>query len=322
MKPRDWGLMALDRRPMPVAADGRRCRPPMLELSMEITQELFGRRWITLEDLEAVSGAARVRLLHEKAETYLITAAQLGSPFIRVRFFPTLEDELETIRHLQRLGVGDYLLCAEADNTFRIPNGDDYLRFVYDVVDHPEDVLDYASRWCDEGIERGKRLIDAGVEVITMCADYCFNDGPFLSPRQWDRFIGQFYYRQVAALKAYGARIIKHTDGEIDKLLDRLVAPGIDALHSIDPMAGVDIAEIKRRVGDRVCLIGNVHLGKLQGGTREEIFATARYCLEHGSPGGGYIYASCNSIFPGVPAESYLYMLDIWRDFGPSPLEA
>jgi uroporphyrinogen decarboxylase len=288
---------------------------------MELTEELLGRRWLTIEDLQAVSGTERQRLLAERAETYLLTAERLEYSFIRVRFFPTLEDEIETIRILRGLGGEDYLLTAEADNTFRIPNGDEYLQFVYDLWDRPDEVLEYAARQCGATIERGKRLIDAGVEVITMCADYCFNQGPFLSPEMWDRFIGQFYYRQVQALKEYGACVIKHTDGDIMLLLDRLVDAGIDALHSIDPIAGIDIAEIKRRVGDRICLMGNVNLVKLQQGPREEIAESAHYCLQQTSPGGGYIYGSCNSIFKGVPLENYLYMLDIWREFGPSPLD-
>jgi uroporphyrinogen decarboxylase len=307
-------MAALRREEMPY-------RPPTFELEMQLTQELLGRRYMTLEDLQAVSGAERRRFLAERAETYLLTAERLQYSFIRVRFFPTLEDEIETIRILRRIGGADYLLTAEADNTFRIPDGDEYLEFVYGLKDRPDEVLEYASNWCDEGIERGKRLIDAGVEVITMCADYCFNSGPFLSPKMWDRFIGQFYYRQVQALKEYGAYVIKHTDGNIMLLLDRLVDAGVDALHSIDPIAGVDIAEVKRLVGDRVCLIGNVDLAKLQQGPPEDIEASARYCLEHASAGGGHIYGSCNSIFEGVPLENYLYMLDIWREFGPSPLD-
>ena len=45
------------------------------------------------------------------------------------------------------------------------------------------------------------------------------------------------------------------------------------ALHSIDPMAGVDIREVKRLVGDKVCLCGNVHCAALQTGTDEEAFS-------------------------------------------------
>ena len=314
MKPRDWGLAALSRQPLPY-------RPPTFELTMELTDELLGRHWLTQDDVAAAQGEERHRLLAERAETYLMTAKVLDYAFIRVRFFPTLDDELESISWLRRIGGEEYLLTAEADNTFRIPDGEQYAKFVYDIFDRPDEVLAYASRWCDEGIERGKRLIDAGIEVITMCADYCFNNGPFLSPRMWDRFIGQFYQRQVRALKEYGAIVIKHTYGDIMPLLDRLVEPGIDALQSIDPIAGVDIAEVKRRMGDRVCLIGNVDLAKLQQGPLEAIEASARYCLEKASPGGGYIYGSCNSIFQGVPLANYLYMLDIWKEYGPSPLD-
>jgi len=314
MKPRDWGLTALQR-------EVTSYRPPTFELSMELTEHLLGRRWITCKDLQEASGAQRHRLLHERAETYLMASAKLQYPFIRPRFYPTLDDLVETIHILRRIGGEDYLLTAEADNTFRIPDGDDFMVFVYDLHDRPDEVIDYAARQCDETIERGKRLIDAGVEVITMCADYCFNSGPFMSPEMWDRFIGQFYYRQVEALKSYGAYIIKHTDGDIMPILDRLVAPEIDALHSIDPIAGVDIAKVKMLVGDQVCLIGNVNVAKVQQGPLEEIAESARYCLEHCSSGGGYIFGTCNSVFEGVPLENYLYMLDIWRGFGPSPLE-
>ena len=313
MKPRDWGLAALRHEPLDF-------RPPTFELSMELSQELLGRRWLTLDDIQAVSGAERHRLLAERAETYLLVAERLEYCFIRPRFFPTLEDEIETIRLLRRMGGEDFLLTAEADSTFRIPDGDQYLDFVYDLADRPDEVIARASSLTDDAIERGKRLIDSGVEVITMCADYCFNSGPFLSPQMWDRFIGPFYYRHVRAFKDYGARVIKHTDGDLMLLLERLVDAGIDALHSIDPIAGVDIAAVKRLVGDRVCLIGNVDLSTLQRGPLEEIAASARYCLEHGARGGGYIYSSCNSIFPGIPLENYLYMLEIWRETGPSPL--
>jgi uroporphyrinogen decarboxylase len=314
IKPYEWGLLALDRKK-------HSFRPPTFELEMQLTQELLGRRYLTLEDLEAVSGAERDALLAEKAETYFLVAEKLPYSFIRVRFFPTLEDELKTIQFLRRIGGDDYLLTAEADYTFRIPDGNEMEKFIYDIADRPDEVLEHASELCNATIERGKRLIDAGIRVITMCADYCFNDGPFLSPKMWDQFIGQFYYRQVYELKEYGAYIIKHTDGQIMPLLDRLVTPPIDALHSIDPIAGVDIAEVKKAVGDQVCLIGNVDLSKLQQGPREAIRESAEYCLQHASQGGGYIYSSCNSIFEGVPLENYQFMLSIWEEHGDAPID-
>ena len=92
---------------------------------------------------------------------------------------------------------------------------------------------------------------------------------------------------------------------------DQIVDTGIDGLHSLDPMAGVDIAEVKRLYGDRVCLFGNVNCALVQAGTLEQIEESARYCLEHGGvASGGYVYTTSNCIFKGVPPQNYLVMLD------------
>ena len=58
-----------------------------------------------------------------------------------------------------------------------------------------------------------------------------------------------------------GAYVIKHTDGNIMPILDQLVSCRPHALHSIDPQAKVDLGEVKRLVGDKVCLAGNVNCG-------------------------------------------------------------
>ncbi len=41
------------------------------------------------------------------------------------------------------------------------------------------------------------------------------------------------------------------------------------------------MAEVKRRYGDRLALIGNVNCAWVQAGTREQIERSARYCLKH-----------------------------------------
>jgi uroporphyrinogen decarboxylase len=60
------------------------------------------------------------------------------------------------------------------------------------------------------------------------------------------------------------------------------------------------MAEIKRLVGDKVALIGNVNCGLLDSGTDEEVIASARYALQHGMPGGGYIFSTSNCIYTGM----------------------
>ncbi|MEN6404193.1 MAG: uroporphyrinogen decarboxylase family protein, partial [Armatimonadia bacterium] len=87
------------------------------------------------------------------------------------------------------------------------------------------------------------------------------------------------------------------------------------ALHSIDPMAGMDIAEVKRRTYGKLGLMGNVQCNLLQDGPLEAIRRSALYCLRHGSPGGGYVFSTSNTVFPGMPLAHYEYMLEVFREF-------
>jgi uroporphyrinogen decarboxylase len=113
-----------------------------------------------------------------------------------------------------------------------------------------------------------------------------------------------------------GYYVIKHTDGNIMPILDQLVETNPHALHSLDPQAGVDIAEVKARYGDQLCLIGNVNCGLLDTGSEEDVIQSTRYALQHGMPGGGYIFSTSNCIYTGMPLKMYELMLDVWRKEG------
>jgi uroporphyrinogen decarboxylase len=96
-------------------------------------------------------------------------------------------------------------------------------------------------------------------------------------------------------------------------ILDQLAECEPHAIHSIDPMARVDIKEVKRLIGDKICLCGNVNCALMQTGTDEEVIESAEYALTHGKPNGGYIYCTSNVPFRGLPLERYLLVLDVWK---------
>ena len=206
------------------------------------------------------------------------------------------------------------LFGGHGDGTFSIPSGSDMYGFAYRIADEPEEVLAQAERMAQNAIEANKRQHEAGLDVALLCADYCYNSGPFLSPAMFDEFITPFLAKICKAGREDGMYMIKHTDGNIMPILDSLVNAGPHALHSIDPMAGVDIREVKRLYGDRVALCGNVHCAALQTGTDEEVRASAEYCLKYGGAGGGYIFATSNVPFKGMPPERYAMILDIWKE--------
>ena len=118
----------------------------------------------------------------------------------------------------------------------------------------------------------------------------------------FDEFVTPYLARLTQAYREMGFYVIKHTDGNIMPILDQLVPTKPHALHSLDPQAGVDIAEVKRLlrrpgVPDRQRQLRHARHGHATSRSIE----SARYALRHGMPGGGYIFSTSNCIYTGMP---------------------
>lgn len=302
-------------------------RVPTFELEFQLAEEMFGKPLcppeLSPDRIGKLSDLERDRKLYEMAEytVQVYTALDYSIiPLMQIggwQFFAENEELhpafLQYIRYLRELTEGKMLLACHGDGTFAIPDGNQMYEFAYRTADDPEGLCEEAEAMANLAIARNRRLSDAGVEVLLLCSDYCYNSGPFLSPAMFGQFIQPYLYKIIQAARADGQYTIKHTDGNIMPILDQLVECEPHALHSLDPMAGVDIREVKRLVGDKVCLCGNVHCAAMQTGTDAEVIASAEYCLTHGKPGGGYIFCTSNVPFKGMPPERYQMVLDVWK---------
>ena len=132
----------------------------------------------------------------------------------------------------------------------------------------------------------------------------------------FSEFISPYLTDSIAYARENGLYTIKHTDGNIMPILDLIVECKPDALHSLDPQAGVNLSEVRRMYGDRVCLIGNVNCGLLQSGTEQEVIDDVRRSLRQGMEGYGYIFSTSNCAYTGLELERYELMNRIWREEG------
>jgi len=175
----------------------------------------------------------------------------------------------------------------------------DWEQFAVDLRERPEAIHEEARRRCAGCLAQADQLIDAGAEFIMLVNDAAFNSGPFISPKHFREFVTPYLAQEVEHIKRRGAIAIVHSDGNLMPILEDMLAGGPHMLHSIDPMAGMDIAEVKRLTYGRTALMGNVQCNLLQDGPKAAIRESALYCLEHAAPGGGYVFSTSNTIFPG-----------------------
>jgi len=184
-----------------------------------------------------------------------------------------------------------------------------------DFIDRANEILlNYQLRYI-------KNCIDSGADVLWINGDWAMTEGPMVSREFTKRFLAPPFLKMIEYAHSRGVPCIKHTDGNIWPIYDIIVDTGVDGLHPIDPMAGMDIGEAKAKFGDRVCLCGNVSCAfSLVSGTVEEVRQETREVIRKAGKGGGLICMSSNSIHSGVKPENYLAMIRAIREYGKYPL--
>ena len=312
--PRERFMAALDRRHLTG-------RVPHFELVFFLTMEAFGKvhpehrnysQWMQM--------AADERQLHieDMAQLFIDTAERFEHDAIFLHPNPSELDTTFRMIDEVRNRTGDhYFLMIHGGATFGVPAGNEMEEISSRMAEEPEKVDAEFTAQVDEAIAKAEKLLaHGGLDGFALCSDYCFNTGPFLPLPWFDRFVMPHLTRLIKAYRDMGFYTIKHTDGNIMPILDRLVEASPHALHSLDPRGGVDIAEVVKLASDKVALCGNVDCGKLQTDTDAECIESARYALEHGMKSPGYVFCTSNCVYTGMELSRYELILDVWRKHG------
>ncbi|MCK4805294.1 MAG: uroporphyrinogen decarboxylase, partial [Spirochaetes bacterium] len=96
---------------------------------------------------------------------------------------------------------------------------------------------------------------------------------------------------------------------------------GIDCLDPIDPLGGMDMLYIRENYSSRIARKGNIDCVKvLVDGKPDQVVEAVKDCIRKGSPGGGHIISSSNSLHAGINPELYKIMLETVRKYGEYPI--
>ena len=114
---------------------------------------------------------------------------------------------------------------------------------------------------------------------------------PYLPPRLFDRFVAGYVAEYVQMIRRAGGIARLHCHGKIGRVVDQIARIGPDALDPIEPPpdGDISIADLKRTIGDRVCLIGGIELKHLENESEEFIEKLVRDTMAAGKPGGRFI---------------------------------
>jgi len=145
-------------------------------------------------------------------------------------------------------------------------------------------------------------------EMFFIGEDIAFNNGPMFNPAWLAKVYFPRLKRVIDRFHARGKKILFHSDGNLDLIMDGLVGAGIDALNPIDVNAGMDLADLHRRY-PRLVFMGGIDVAKLLPfGKPAEIRDAVIRAIEDTQ--GRILVGSSTEVGNSVPLENYLSMRD------------
>ena len=96
-----------------------------------------------------------------------------------------------------------------------------------------------------------------------------------------------------------------------------LVEMGVDCVTGVDPVQDhVDLQEVKREIGEQVCLMGGINAAvMLTQYSEAEIRQAVDHAMEALSPGGGFILFPVDNVFCELPWERVALIIDQWKQY-------
>ena len=223
-------------------------RVPTFELVFHETERDFGGRTFFGQPFEPDStGMSYTDIVKYNAQLYVDIARRYDHSIIFIGDTlhhherggkgpdPWAQGMLDMTKAVRDIAGDEFLVMNHNDPTFGIP-WDAMEEFCYALYEDPA-AMHAKARANVEGTDRMcDKMLAAGSDGFIMCADYCTNDGPFISPSQFSEFVAPYLKEAVANFKSRSAYVIKHTDGNIMPIIDDLV----DAAPSRAPFARPD----------------------------------------------------------------------------------
>ncbi len=149
------------------------------------------------------------------------------------------------------------------------------------------------------------------VDEIHLWEDMCYRNGPLISPKHWEAFLGPNYRRIKAFADAHGIPVISvDTDGNPDLITPPMMRGGVNFLFPMEVAAGCDVSTWQRKYPE-LGMLGGIDKRALAKGPEaiEAELARVRPVMVAGR----YIPALDHLIPDDVSWDNYCYYAEALR---------
>lgn len=186
--------------------------------------------------------------------------------------------------------------------------------FSYLLADNPEIIPRYLELNTELNVRRIEHLSVADISPgVFVGEDIAYKGATLFSPTYLRKEFMPRLERIVDAYHKRGLAVMFHSDGNLMEIVDDLVAVGVDILNPIETIAGMDVAEIRKKHKNLV-LAGGIDVSQLLPlGTPQEVATETRKLIEIAGP--GVLVGSSTELHNDVPLGNFKAMADTVQNY-------
>ncbi|MCQ2393061.1 MAG: hypothetical protein MJ249_02130 [Kiritimatiellae bacterium] len=209
---------------------------------------------------------------------------------------------------------GDYTIRLNLEGFFWTPREllgiEPHLYAFYDQPELIEDMCEYMLNVYLTYLPRVLDLVQP--DVVYLMEDLSGRNGPMVSNRMIDRFVGAYYRRLIPMLRAHGVgNVFVDTDGDFMKAIPVFLDAGVDGFLPMDVNAGMDIVKVRQQF-PKLKIIGGYNKLEIEKGPAaiDAEFARILPVVRQG----GYIVGADHQVPPSASLENYKYYIARLRE--------
>ena len=204
---------------------------------------------------------------------------------------------------------GDYPIRLNLEGFFWVPREllgiEAHMFAFYEEPELLHDICEYILKIYTTKLVRVIDIIQP--DLLYMMEDLSGKNGPMISGKMFDEFVGAYYRRLFPVLRAHGVHnIFTDTDGDFMMLIQNFIDAGVDGFLPMDVNAGMDIVEVRRRF-PKLKIVGGYNKLCIADGPEaidrefDRILPVVRQ--------GGYIVGADHQVAPSASLENYRYYI-------------
>ena len=170
---------------------------------------------------------------------------------------------------------------------------------------------EFANRYCAWVKQFFDALAESDAKVVMIHDDIVWTEGAFLHPDWYRKYLFPNYKKLFAPVIESGKKIMYTSDGNYTEFIDDIAACGVNGFV-MEPTT--DMKYIAEKYGKTHAFIGNADTRILLSGTKEEIRAEVKRCMDIGKKCPGFFMAVGNHIPANTPVENALYYNEVYEE--------